>query len=74
MAKKDKKEREDVSVNLVTHLINILLSIFSKVEVYIISQQSYISNELHAQKLHFSITSEGAISEYERDLHSEGFD
>ena len=51
-------ERE-APVRLVTHVNNILHSIFSNVEVYINNQQIYNSNELYAPSLTFPTTSRG---------------
>ena len=43
-------EEEDAPVPLVTHVNNILHSIFSNVDVYINIQQIYNSNGLYAHK------------------------
>ena len=45
-----KAEEEDAPVPLVTHVNNILHSIFSNVEVYISNHQIYNSNGLYAHK------------------------
>ena len=59
----------------VTHVNNLMYSIFSTEEVYINNQQIYNSNGLYAFKsLHFPTTSVGAISEYEGVLHCEAYD
>ena len=74
-AKVDKEEpAEEAQVPLVTHVNNIWYSIFSSVEVYINNQQFYNSNGLYAHKTHISINFKGAISEYKRVLHCEGYD
>ena len=65
---------EDAPVPLVTHVNNILQSIFSNVEVYINNQQIYNSNGLYAHKCYISNKFEGAISEYKGVLHCEGYD
>ena len=56
---------EDAPVSLVTHVNNILHSIFSNVEEYINNQQIYIFNGLYVHKSYISNNFEGAISEYE---------
>ena len=65
---------EDDPVPLVTHVNNILHSIFSKVEVYINNQQTYKSNGLYAHKFYISNNFKGAISEYKGVLHCEASD
>ena len=55
---------EDAPVPLVTHVNNILHSIFSHVEVYINNQQIYLSNGLYAHKSYISNNFKGAISHY----------
>ena len=55
--------KEDDPVPLVTHVNNILRSIFSNVEVYINNQQIYNSNGLNAHKSYISNNFKGAISE-----------
>ena len=49
-AEEDETADEDHPVPLVTHVNNILRSIFSNVEVYINNQQIYNSYELYAHK------------------------
>ena len=66
-------EEED-PVPLVTHVNNILHSIFSNVEVYINNQQIYNCNGLYAHKSYISNNFKGAISEYKGVLHCEGYD
>ena len=56
-------EDEEAPVPLVTHVNNILHSIFSNVEVYINNQQIYNSNGLYAHKSYISNNFKGAISE-----------
>ena len=65
---------EEAPVPLVTHVNNILHSIFSIVEVYINSQQIYKSNGLYPHKSYLSNNFKGAISEYKEVLHCEGYD
>ena len=65
---------EDDPVPLVTHVNNILHSMFSDVEVYINIQQIYNSNGLHAHKSYISNNFKGSISEYKGILHCEGYD
>ena len=73
---KEEETVEDVEapVPLVTHVNNILHSIFSNVEVYINNQQTYNSNGLYAHKSYISNNFKGAISEYKGVLHCEGYD
>ena len=75
-AKADEEETVEVeaTVPLVTHVNNILHSIFSNAEVYINNQQNYNSNGLYAHKPYFSNNFKGAISEYKGVLHCEGYD
>ena len=72
-AVEEETAEEDSPVPLVTHVNNILHSIFSKVEVYI-NQQIYNSNGLYADKSYNSNNFKGAISEYKGVLHCEGYD
>ena len=65
---------EDAPVPLVTHVNNILHSIFSIVEVYINKQQIYNPNGLYAHKSYISDNFKGAFSEYKGVLHCEGYD
>ena len=46
------EEEQEVIIPLVTHVNNILHSIFSNVEVYINNQQNYNSNELYGRISH----------------------
>ena len=65
-AKEEEEEtvEEDAPVPPVTHLNNILHSIFSNVEVCNNNQQIYIFNGLYAQKSYISNNFKGAIFEY----------
>ena len=63
-AKEEGTAEEDALVPLVTHVNEILQSIFSNVEVYINNQQVYNSNGLYAHKFYISNNFKGAISEY----------
>ena len=67
-------EDEEAPVSLVTHVNNILHSIFSNVEVYINNQQIYNSNGLYAHKYYISNNFKGAIFEYNGVLHCKGYD
>ena len=74
-AKAEEEETaEEEPVPLVTHVNNILHSIFSNVEVYINNQQIYNSSGLYAHKSYISNNFKGAISEYKGVLHCEGYD
>ena len=68
----DDSEEEEIA--RVTYVNNIMHSIFSNVEVYINNQQIYISNGLYAHKSYISNNFKGAITEYKRVLHCEGYD
>ena len=62
-AKAEEQETaEEESVLLVTHVNNILHSIFSNVELYINNQQIYNSNGLYAHKTYMSNNFKGASS------------
>ena len=73
-AEEEETAEEDAPVPLVTHVNNILHSIFSNVEMYINNQQTYNSNGLYKHKSYNSNNFKGAISEYKGVLHCEGFD
>ena len=74
-AKAEEKETaQEEPVALVTHVNNILHSIFSNVEVYINNQQIYNSNGLYAHKSYIFNNFKGGISEYKGVLHCEGCD
>ena len=73
-AEEEETVEGDVPGPLVTHVNNILHSIFSNVEVYINNQQIYNSNGLYAHKSYISNTFKGATSEYKGGLHCEGYD
>ena len=73
-AEKEETAEEDAPAPLVTHVNNILHSIFSNVEVYINNQQIYISNGLYVHKSYISNNFKGTISEYKGVLHCEGYD
>ena len=63
----------EVPVPLVTHVKNILHSVFSNVAVYINNQQTYKANKLYAHEPYSSSNFKGAISEYKGVLHCEGY-
>ena len=65
---------DDNEVALITHVNNIMHSIFSNVEVHINNQQIYNSNGLYAHKSYIYNNFKGAISEYKGVLHCEGYD
>ena len=65
---------EEAPVPLVTHVNNILHSIFSNVEVYINNQQIFNFNGLYAHRSYISNNFKGAISEYKGVLHCEVYD
>ena len=73
-AEEEETSEEESPVQFVTHLNNILHSIFSNVEVYINNQQIYNSYYLYAHKSYISSNFKGAISEYKGVLHCEGYD
>ena len=73
-AEEEKTAEEEAPVPLVTHVNNILHSIFSNVEVYINNQQIYNSNGLYAHKSYISNNFKGAISDYKGILRCEGYD
>ena len=65
-AKADEEEtvEEEATIPLVTHVNNILHSIFSNVEVYINNQQIFNCNTLYAHKSYISNNFKRAVSEY----------
>ena len=73
-AEEEETAEEEAPVPLVTHVNNILHSIFSNVEVYINNQQIYNSNGLYAHKSYISNNFKGAISKYKGVLHCEGYE
>ena len=70
----DEETTEKEPFPLVTHVNNILHSIFSNVEVYINDQRTYNSNGLYAHQSYISNNFKGIISEYKGVLHCEGYD
>ena len=64
-------EGEQEEVARVPYVNNIMISIFSNVEVYINNQQIYNSNRLYAHKSYISNNFKAAISEYKGVLHCE---
>ena len=71
--KEEETAEEEAPVSLVTHVNNILHSIFSNVEVYFNNQQIYNSIGLYAHLSYISNNFKGAISEYEVVLQCEGY-
>ena len=65
---------EDQRVSHITHVNNILHSIFSNAELYINNQQIYNSNALYAHKSHISKKFKNTLSDYKGVLHCEGYD
>ena len=72
-AEQEETAEEDAPVSLVTHVNNSLQSVFSRAEVYINNQQISNSNGLYGHKSYISSNFKGAISEYKRVLHCEGY-
>ena len=70
----EEETAEEEREALVTHVQNILHSIFSNVEVYINNQKIYNSNGLYANKSYISKNFRGAKSVYKGVLHCEGYD
>ena len=68
-AEEEETAEDDAPVPLVTHVNNILHSIFSNVEVYINHQQIYNPYGLYAHKFYISNNFKGAISVYKGVLH-----
>ena len=58
------EEEQEAPVPLVTHVNDILHSIFPNVEVYINNQQMYNPNGLHAHKSYISNNFRGTLFEY----------
>ena len=73
-AEEAEREEEETPVPLVTHVNNILHSIFSNVKVYINNQQGYISKGLYAHKSYISNNFKGALFEYKGNLHCGVYD
>ena len=58
----------------ITHVNNILHSIFPNAELYINNHQIYNSNGLYAHKSHIFNNFESTLSDYKGVLHCEGYD
>ena len=58
----------------ITHLNNILHSIFSNVQLYINNHQIYNSNVLYAHKSHISKNFQNNLTDYKGVFHFEGYD
>ena len=58
----------------ITHVNNILHSIFSNKEFYINNHHIYNSNGLYAHKSHISNNFQSILSYYKGVLHCEGYD
>ena len=65
---------EDEGVPQITHVNNILHSIFSNAELYINNHRIYNSNGLYAHKSHISKKFKSTLSDYKGILHCEGYD
>ena len=65
---------EGEGVPHITHVNNILHSIFSNAELYINNHQIYNSNGLYAHKSHISNNFKGTLTDYKTILHCEGCD
>ena len=65
---------EDKGVPHITHVNNILHSIFSNAELCIDNHQIYNSNGLYARKSHISNNFKSTLSDYKGVLHCEGYD
>ena len=66
--------KEDKGVPHITHVNNIVHSIFSNAELYINNQQIYNSNGLYAHKSHISDNFKSTLSGYMGVLHCEVYD
>ena len=73
-AKEEETVEKEAPVPLVNHVNNILLAIFSNVEVHVNNQRIYYSNALYAHKFYISNNFKGAVSEYKGVLLCEGYD
>ena len=58
----------------ITHVNNILHSIFSNAELYINNHKIYNYNGLYAHKSHISNIFKNTLSDYKGILHCEGYD
>ena len=65
---------EDKGVPHITHVNNVLHSIFSNAELNINNHQIYNSNALYAHKYHISNNFKNTLSDYKGVLHCEGYD
>ena len=68
------EEKEETPVHVVKNVNNILHSILSLVEVYIIKQESYNSNGLYAHKSYTSKNFKWTIFDYKGAFHCEKYD
>ena len=64
---------EDDGVPHITHVNNILHSIFSNAELYINNHQIYNSNGLYARKSDISNSLKTTLSDYKGVLHCQGY-
>ena len=65
---------EDEGVPQITHVNNILHSIFSNAELYINNHQIYNSNRLYAHNSHISNNFKSTLSDHKGVLHCEGYE
>ena len=65
---------ENEEVPHITHVINILHSIFSNAELYLNNHQVYNSNGLYAHNSHISKNFKSTLSDDKGVLHCEGYD
>ena len=65
---------EDKGVPLITHVNNILHSVYSNAELYINNHQIYNSNGLYAHNSHISNNFKRTLTDYKGVLHCEGYD
>ena len=68
------KEEQQAQILVLTHVNNILHSIFANVEVYINNLQIYNFKRFNADKFYISYNFNGSVSEYKGGLHCEGYD
>ena len=65
---------EGEEVPHITHVNNLLHSIFSNAKLYLNNHQVYNSNGLYAYKSHISDSFKGTLTDYKGVLHCEGYD
>ena len=65
---------EDEEVPHITHVNNILHSIYSNADLYLSNHQVYNSNGLYAHQSHISNHFKNTLTDYKGVLHREGYD